>query len=192
MVREVFKKSADGLITFVLNMVNSIKRSKIFPLEWCEIWIRTLKKKRRSFRKLENYRGIFLVPILSIIFEKLLKNRISQHLQQNMSRFQSGGMKGKNVLDNLFITRGLINHAVYFNKELWITFYDIEKCSDSFWLEDCISSLWDLGVKDDMLYLVHLLNTKASVTIKTPWVMHIPCYYQIFSKFFLLFYPHLY
>ena len=149
-------------------MVNSIKRSKIFPLEWNEIWIRTLKKKRGSFRKVENYRGIFLAPILSIIFEKLLKNRISQHLQQNMSRFQSGGMKGKSVVDNLFITRGLINHAVYSNKELWVTFYDIEKCFDSLWLEDCINSLWDLEVKDYMLYLIHLLNTKASLTIKTP------------------------
>ena len=101
MVREIFKRSANGLIISVLDMVNSIKRSKIFPLEWSEIWIRTLKKKRGSFRKLENYRGIFLVPILNIIFEKLLKNRISQHLQQNMSRFQSGGMKGKSVVDNL-------------------------------------------------------------------------------------------
>ena len=108
-------------------MVNSIKRSKIFPLKWSEIWIQTLKKKRGSFRKLENYRGIFYVPILSIIFEKVLKNRISQQLQQNMSRFQSGGMKGKSVVDNLFITRGSINHAVYLNKKLWITFYDIEK-----------------------------------------------------------------
>ena len=71
-------------------------------------------------------------------------------------------------MDNLFITRGLINHAVYLDKELWITFYDIEKCFDIHWLEDCINSLWDLGEKDDMFYLIHLLNTKASVTIKTP------------------------
>ena len=92
-VRKIFKRSANGLIIFVLDMVNSVKRSRIFPLEWSEIWIRILEKKRGSFRKLENYRGIFLVPILSIIFEKLLKNRISQHLQQNMSRVQSGGYK---------------------------------------------------------------------------------------------------
>ena len=39
-------------------------------------------------------------------------------------------------MDNLFITRGSINRAVYFNKELWITFYDIEKYFDSLWLED--------------------------------------------------------
>ena len=41
-------------------------------------------------------------------------------------------------MDNLFITRGLISHAVHLNKELWITFYDIEKCFGSLWLEDCI------------------------------------------------------
>ena len=85
-----------------------------------------------------------------------------------MSRFQSGGMKGKSVVDNLFITRVLINHDVYLIKELWITFYDIEKCFDNLWFEDCINSLWDLEVKDDVLYLIHLLNTKASVAIKTP------------------------
>ena len=43
-----------------------------------------------------------------------------------------------------------------------------EKLFDSLLLEDCINSLWDLGVKDNMLYLIHLLNTKASVTSKTP------------------------
>ena len=39
---------------------------------------------------------------------------------------------------------------------------------DGLWLENCINSLWDLGVKHDMLFLIHLLKTKASVTIKTP------------------------
>ena len=78
--------------------------------------------------------------ILSVIFEKLLKNRISDTLQQNISKFQNGGMKGKGVVDNLFILRGIINHANYLGKELWLTFYDIEKCFDSLWLEDCINS----------------------------------------------------
>ena len=86
-----------------------------------------------------------------------------------LNPLQSGGMKGKSVMDNLFITRGLINHAVYLNKELWITFYDIENALIvSGWRTVYINSLWDLGVKDDILYLIHLLNTKASVTIETP------------------------
>ena len=124
--------------------------------------------RKRSFKKLKNYRGIFLVPILSIIFEKLLKNRINKLLQQNISKFQNGGMKGKGVVDSLFILRAMVNHAKYLNKELLITFYDIEKYFDSLWLEDCINSFWNLGVKNDTLFLIYLMNTKAGVTIKTP------------------------
>ena len=86
--------------------------------------------------EIKNYRGIFIVPILSIIFEKLLKNRITHTLTQHMSHFQNGGSKGKGVIDNLFLLRTLIDHSKYMDKQLCITFYDIEKCVDSLWLED--------------------------------------------------------
>ena len=76
-------------------------------------------------------------------------------------------MKGKGVVDGLFILKATVNHAKYLNKELLITFNDIEKCCDSLWFEDCINSLWDLEAKDDTLFLIYLMNTKASVTIKT-------------------------
>ena len=55
------------------------------------------------------------------------------------------------------------------DKQLWITFYGIEKCFDSVWLEDCINSLWDNGVKDDTLSLIYYLNAKANVIVKTPF-----------------------
>ena len=83
---------------------------------------------------------------------------------------------------NLFILRGIINHANYLGKELWLTFYDIEKCFDSLWLEDCINSLWDLGVKDDVLCLIYLMNIKATVTIKTPFGDTDPLFLSNFVK----------
>ena len=82
------------------------------------------EKKKGTFKKLDNYRGIFLAPILSIIFEKLLK---IEYLILSNKIFQSFRM----VVDNLFILRGIINHANYLGKELWVTFYDIEKWFDS-------------------------------------------------------------
>ena len=62
MVREVFNKCGDGLLCSPVEMANTIKTSKHFPSDWKKIWIRTLKK--GTFKKLDNYRGIFLVPIL--------------------------------------------------------------------------------------------------------------------------------
>ena len=128
----------------------------------------TIMKKTGSKRKLGKYRGVFLVPVANLIFEKLLKNRISPHLEQNMTKFQTGGVKGKGVVDNLMILRGIIDHAEHLGQELWLTFYNIEKCFDSLWLEDCINSLWKNEVVDDILYLSYLMNRRANIVIRTP------------------------
>ena len=105
-------------------------------------------KKKGSWKKLDNCRGIFIITILLPIYEKVLKNRISGALQKNMSKFQNGEVKGKSVTDNLFILKGIIDHSKSLGKEVFITFYDIEKCFDSLWLQDCINALWDNGVQD--------------------------------------------
>ena len=128
LINEVLKNAGDALLHSIYNMENSVKRSKAIPLEWSKIWIKTLKKKKGSFKKLNSYRGNFIV---SIIFEKLLKNRITLTLQQHMSNFQNGGTKRKGVVDNVFILRALFDHIKYLNKELFLTFYDTEKCFDT-------------------------------------------------------------
>ena len=78
-------------------------------------------------------------------------------------------MKGKGITDNLFIVRGVIDHSEYLQKEIWITFYDTEKCFDSLWLEDCINSLHENGVKSDILDLVYKMNHKVEIVVKTPF-----------------------
>ena len=133
------------------------------------MYITMIYKQKGSWKELENHRGIFIVVILTIIFEKVIKNRILPVLSTNMTQFQTGGVKGKGVVDNLFILRGIIDHSVYLNKSTFVTFYDIEKCFDSLWLEDCINTLWENGVQDDTIYLIYLLNVKASVTVNTPF-----------------------
>ena len=96
--------------------------------------------------------------ILQLIYEKVLKNRTAGVLEANTSKFQNGGAKGKCVTDNLFISRGAIDHARYLGKEVFIIFYDIEKRFDSLWLQDCINAFWDNGIQDDSLYFIYLTN----------------------------------
>ena len=102
LIRDVFKNSGDGLLLSILAVANSIKNSKVFSQNWSELWIKTLKEKKGSFKSLKNYRGIFVVSIINIIFEKLLKNMITPILKQNMSSFQNGGSKGKGVVDYFY------------------------------------------------------------------------------------------
>ena len=86
-----------------------------------------------------------------------------------MTKFQTVYVKGNGLPGNLFILRNIINHSKYLGKELWITFYNIEKCFDSLWLEDCVDSLWRCGVADDILHLVFQLNKKAMITSRAPF-----------------------
>ena len=85
-----------------------------------------------------------------------------------MPQFQTGGVKGKGVTDNLFILRGIVDHSKYLEKESYITFYDIEKCFDSLWLADCLNSLCKNGIQIDLLYLIYLLNHRARIQVKLP------------------------
>ena len=48
-----------------------------------------------------------------------------------MIHIRTSGAKGKGVVDNLFILRGIIDHSVYLNKPTFVTFYDVQKCCDS-------------------------------------------------------------
>ena len=95
-----------------------------------------------------------------------------------MTQFQTGGAKGKGVVDNLFILRGIIDHSVYLNKPTFVTFYDTEKCFDSLWLEDCINSLWENGVQDDTVYLIISSGANLDRFIRFAQT------YQIFPKNF--------
>ena len=63
-----------------------------------------------------------------------------------------------------------MNDAVNVSKEaLDIGIYDVEKCFDSLWLEECINDIYDAGPNNYKLNLLYLMNKTAQVAIKTPW-----------------------
>ena len=90
LVREVIKRGGKGLRRSIHMMMNTVKTTHVLPLQWGQMCIQTVKKKKGSLNKLESYRGIFLVPILSLILEKLIKNRMQPTLENNMFKFQTG------------------------------------------------------------------------------------------------------
>ena len=167
LIREVFIRGGSGLVHSITDMFNVFKKNFDVPSQLDDILITTMFKKKGSWKKLDNYRGIFIAIILQLIYEKVLKNRISGVLQKNMSKFQNGGVKGKSVTDNLFILKGIIDDSKYLGKGVFITFHDIEKCFDSLWLQDCTNALWDNGVQDDSLYFIYVFSKKASISINT-------------------------
>jgi hypothetical protein len=88
-----------------------------------------------------------------------------------MSNSNVGGRKHRNICDHLFIVHGVINSVL--NGEgnpIDIQIYDVEKCFDALWLEDCMLDMFDTLPKedrDDKLALVYKMNMENYVAINT-------------------------
>ena len=119
-------------------------------------------------REFTNYRGIFRVIIFRSILDRLLYNNIYPVVDDNLSDANVGSRKGRNVRDNLFVLYAIMNSIKTGGEEACdIGVYDVIKCFDSLWSQECINDLWDAGCKDDKLNILALGNQHAKVAVKT-------------------------
>ena len=57
----------------------------------------------------------------------------------------------------------------YSYSNLYINFYDFRQCFDKLWLQDCIISLYQLGLCNEMLTLIMITNSISNICVKTPF-----------------------
>ena len=165
---EVFVSAGDGLLNALLDVFNTIKRTKEIPKQWDKVSITTIYKNKGSKKELVNYRGIFLTLIVKKVFENLLKGRMGEELA-SVNLHQAGSRSNRSPPDNLFLLYACIDHQKYKGKPMFITAYDFEQAFDGLWIQDCIISMWKLGVPIDILHLVYNLNKHAEISINSPY-----------------------
>ena len=81
-----------------------------------------------------------------------------------------GGRKGKNVRNHIWILNGIICDVLSSKKKhpVDLQLFDYRQCFDSLWLDECLSDLFNSGVRDDKLALLHNINSHVKIAIKTP------------------------
>ena len=151
----------------VLKLMNQIKTQLIFPepLKYCNI--SSLYKHKGSKHDFNNYRGIFRVTILRSILDKLIYNSEYPNIDINLTDSNVGARRGRNIRDNIFVICAIQNEIVKRKlKGIDITIYDAEKCFDKLWEKECLNDLYNNGLTNDHLNILHLANSKAKVAIK--------------------------
>ena len=82
-----------------------------------------------------------------------------------------GARKERNIKDHLFILHGIINSVVKGDDDcIDIQIYDIEKCFDALWLEDCLNDVIDTLPEDkcdDEIALIYETSKVNLVAVKT-------------------------
>ena len=165
MCNDLFKPDIAGIdfqngLLFVLN---SIKRKQILPKKMEKINITSIWKKKGSKNSIKNQRGICVGPILRTIMDHLMYNQEYFKLDSKLSDGNNGGRNGRSSRNNLFILYAVCNSVLNGEEPIDINLYDIEKCFDTLWNEDVINSLYELGLRNDILNLIYLENRQSNI-----------------------------
>ena len=77
------------------------------------------------------------------------------NIDENLTDSNVGARKGRNIRDNIFVLNAVTNSVVKGNEEaVDLQLYDVEKCFDALWVEECINDLYDAGLNNDKLPLL--------------------------------------
>ena len=169
LVNELFMPDNIGtdLKESILLMMNKIKHQLETP-EFMELAnIISFWKGKGPKDEIDSERGIFILSILRMIKDRMIYNDIVKVVE--MSDSQVGSRVEYNIRNHLFVLYSVMN-SVKNNESppIDIHMYDLWKCFDGLWLEECCNNLYEAGVQDDKLALIYEGNRINKVAIKTP------------------------
>ena len=142
---EIFnpKVAGEDLVLAILALMNRIKSDQIYPkcLQLCNIT--SLYKQKGPHNEFGSYRGIFRVQVFRNILERVIYNDEYKTIDSNLTDCNVGARKKRNIRDNIYVPNAIMNDAINGTKEpVDIAMYDIEKCFDSLWLDECINDIF--------------------------------------------------
>ena len=79
----------------------------LMPQEWERGMVINIHKNGTK-SKCENYRGITLLPTAYKLFTNIIKNRLNEHVEEEMVEEQCGFRKGRCCTDDIFTVQQII------------------------------------------------------------------------------------
>ena len=173
MINELFKEGCLGedLEDALMDLLNGIKENFQIPEFMVRENICTIYKNKGSRNDMNNDRGIFILTALKKILDKLIFLDKYDDIDEHMSDSNIGARKGRNIKNRLFIIYGIINSVIK-GKEpcIDVQIYDLVKCFDALWLEDCMIDMFDslsLNNRDEKVALLYESNKENQVAVST-------------------------
>ena len=152
----------------LLNMFNKIKENQQIPDFFQNMSITSLYKNKGIKSSFSNQRGIFNVPKIKSIMDKLLYDDVYPAIDKKLSNSNIGGRKGRNIRDHLFVIYGVINDVINgASPPIDIQSIDIHKCFDEMWYQETHNDMFDANVKKDKFAIIAKMDEIARVVVKT-------------------------
>ena len=129
---EVFKAGGTTLITHLTRMFQVFWVNGQLPRDFRDASIIHLYKNKGDRSSCDNHRGISLLSIAGKILARIMLNRITKHILDDVvSESQCGSRKQRGTVDMVFAIRQLQEKCVEQHQDLHLLFIDLTKAFDT-------------------------------------------------------------
>lgn len=163
----VLKRCKYSLTEPIHHLFSECIRQSYLPKEWRLHHVIPIPKSGdKSFAS--NYRPISLLCCISKVLEKIIYNKISDHLTKHwISSSQFGFLKHHSTVKQLLYFVDSIHSGLSHSSQVDVLYLDIRKAFDSVPHNELLSKLWQAGFRDQLwqFFVAYLSSRKQCVRI---------------------------
>ena len=134
-----------------------------YPIKFGMSLLSTIPKKG-NLKMLTNYRGIHVQNLLSLLYDRIIANRLL--IWAKIHPEQSAFQKGKSTLNHIFLLRIITALAKYNKLPLFIGFFDLAKAFDRVSRPLLLKSLIKLGIGSVLFNAIKAMYSCTKCIIK--------------------------
>ena len=168
-INELYKHLGKNGLESITNLLNRVKEELMIPDTLKLSNVTALYKGKGSKQNVVNLRGIFKLPIVRNILDKLIYHQERDIINQSMGQFQVGNQCKRNIRDHTFVVHAIMNEAQSNKTNIDLQFTDIKQCFDSIWLDEAINDLYDSGVISRNLNLLYEGNRSTDMCVENKY-----------------------